>query len=92
MRVQRHGSSAVGLEVDFDGGRLTQLLTDAVVDCDIEAQRGRVGNVRCRKVADGRWRITFDVRPFGKEPVELRARLAKDGEAITETWSYLCRS
>ena len=35
----------------------------------------------------GGWRLTFQVRPKKKEPVELRAFLDKGGEALTETWS-----
>ena len=36
----------------------------------------------------GGWRLTFQVRPK-KTPVELRAFLDKDGNALTETWSYV---
>jgi glucans biosynthesis protein len=35
----------------------------------------------------GGWRLTFQVRPK-QEPLELRAFLAKDAEALSETWSY----
>ena len=38
--------------------------------------------------ATGGWRLTFQVRPK-KMPVELRAFLDKDGNALTETWSYV---
>jgi glucans biosynthesis protein len=36
----------------------------------------------------GGWRLTFQARPK-KTPVELRAFLDKDGNALTETWSYV---
>lgn len=38
--------------------------------------------------ATGGWRLIFQVRPK-KTPVELRAFLDKDGNALTETWSYV---
>jgi len=41
-----------------------------------------------KNTASGGWRLTFQVRPK-KTPVELRAFLDKDGNALTETWSYV---
>ena len=32
------------------------------------------------------WRLAFDFEPEGDEPVEVRAYLQKDGEALSETW------
>ncbi len=36
----------------------------------------------------GDWRLTFQVRPAGSDPVDLRAFLAKDDAALTETWAH----
>jgi len=33
------------------------------------------------------WRLTFQVRPKKREPIELRAFLDMGGETLTETWS-----
>jgi glucans biosynthesis protein len=37
----------------------------------------------------GGWRLTFQVRPKKRGPVELRAFLDQGGETLTETWSYV---
>ncbi len=36
----------------------------------------------------GGWRLTFQVRPLSKDPIELRAYLADGDDVVTETWSY----
>jgi len=35
----------------------------------------------------GGWRLVFQVRPLGNEPIELRAFLKRKDEVLTETWS-----
>jgi periplasmic glucans biosynthesis protein len=35
------------------------------------------------------WRVSFQVRPKKREPLELRAFLDEAGETLTETWSYV---
>jgi len=37
----------------------------------------------------GAWRLSFQVRPAKKEPLELRAFLDEGGVTLTETWSYV---
>jgi len=37
----------------------------------------------------GGWRLTFQVRPKRREPLELRAFLEQGGDTLTETWSYV---
>ncbi len=37
----------------------------------------------------GGWRLTFQVRPKHKGPVEIRAFLDSGGDTLTETWSYV---
>ena len=34
------------------------------------------------------WRLSFQIRPKKREPIELRAFLDRGGEVLTETWSY----
>ena len=41
-----------------------------------------------KKPGSGEWRLTFQVRPKRKEPIELRAFLDKGDSTLTETWSY----
>jgi len=39
--------------------------------------------------ATGGWRLTFQVHPKSRNPVELRAYLADGDDVLTETWSYV---
>ena len=39
-------------------------------------------------VGTRRWRMMFDVGNLNGQPADLRAFLAKDGEALSETWIY----
>ena len=34
------------------------------------------------------WRLTFQVRPKQREPIELRAYLDQGNTVLSETWSY----
>ena len=36
----------------------------------------------------GGWRLTFQLRPKRRAPVQLRAFLDKGTDTLTETWSY----
>jgi glucans biosynthesis protein len=38
--------------------------------------------------ATGGWRLTFQVRPKRRTPIELRAFLEKGNDTLTETWTY----
>jgi glucans biosynthesis protein len=90
MRVTRRDGQPIRIEIDFGGGRLARLPADAAVACEVKALRGAVSNIGHERHADGSWRVRFDVRPAGREPVELRASLATKGETLTEIWRYLC--
>jgi periplasmic glucans biosynthesis protein len=89
-RVTRRDGQPIKVEIDFRGGRLARLAADAAVACEVKALRGAVSNIGHERHADGSWRVRFDVRPAGREPVELRASLATKGKTLTETWRYLC--
>jgi glucans biosynthesis protein len=74
--------------IDFSGERLAALETDprAVVT----ATNGATVYDQhvTRNPEAGGWRLTFQMKPKDpKQPVELRAYLEHDGEALTETWS-----
>lgn len=90
LRVIRRPGYPIGIEIEFLGEGLAAIPADAKLACDVDAQRGHVSNVLCRKLGDGRWQISFDIRPDGSEPVELTAKLKNDGNILTETWRYLC--
>lgn len=91
-RVVRKAGRPLSIEVDFAGPALARLPADTMFDCELEVQRGEAGEPECEKRPNGTWRVRFEVRPAGAEPVELRARLAKDRSPFTETWRYLCPS
>ena len=76
--------------LDFQGEALQALGAD-------QAPRGVVTGADDAEILDehivknpvtGGWRLTFQVRPKKKAPIELRAFLERDGKALTETWSY----
>ncbi len=80
--------------VDFTGKRLAELPADAPVRAAVTvgSGTGKEGELLEQQIVKnpvtGGWRLVFQVRPKSDKPVELRAYLAKDNEALTETWSY----
>ena len=90
LRVIRRPGHPIGIEIEFLGEGLAAIPADEKLTCDVDAQRGHVSNVLCRKLGDSRGQISFDIRPDGSEPVELTAKLKNDGKILTETWRYLC--
>ncbi len=56
------------------------------------ATKGEVGSVTLsRKGSEDVWRLSFDVRAVGKDPVELTAFLEREGNILSEVWSYTWR-
>jgi periplasmic glucans biosynthesis protein len=79
--------------VDFAGKELDALPATTVLRGVVSvAANGDTAEIVDQHVVKnsvtGGWRLTFQVRPK-RMPVELRAFLDKDGNALTETWSYL---
>jgi glucans biosynthesis protein len=79
--------------IDFEGPGIAKLPDDAVLQGVISIagspESQIVGQqVMKNPVTDG-WRLVFQVRPSGSEPVELRAFLQRGESVLTETWSYL---
>jgi glucans biosynthesis protein len=79
--------------VDFVGKKLESLPADTVMRGVVTIASGAdsaelLDQHVVKNEVTGGWRLTFQVRPKGKEPVELRAFLDKGGDALTETWSY----
>jgi periplasmic glucans biosynthesis protein len=80
--------------VDFAGGKLEKIPADTVLRGVVTVVGGEQAaelldqHVVNNPAIDG-WRLTFQVRPKKKEPIELRAFLDKGGNTLTETWSYM---
>jgi glucans biosynthesis protein len=80
--------------IDFQGPRLKWLPADTVIRGIVTAGSGAdLGDQLVEQhlvknpVTEG-WRLGFEVRPKGNQPIELRALLQKNDETLTETWSY----
>jgi glucans biosynthesis protein len=75
--------------IDFAGGILPQLARKDNVEVKLTVRGGTIE----RKVAypvlgTDRWRAIFDFSPPDRDPVDMRLFLARNGEALTETWIY----
>lgn len=96
VATRRDGGTSEGAHrfvIDFAGKKLERLRADQVVRGVITVvggeEKGRLVDQHVVKnPATGGWRLTFQVVP-ASFPVELRAFLDKDGDALTETWSYV---
>lgn len=91
-----HGTveDAYRFVVDFAGKQTEALPADTVLRGVVTvASKEDSAEVLDQQVVKnpvtGGWRLTFQVRPKRKEPVELRAFIDKGGDALTETWSYV---
>jgi glucans biosynthesis protein len=76
--------------IDFTGPAIAGLDLGSGVEPVVEARNGRiVGEVSAHPViGTERWRLSFDFASErrARDPVEIRAWLRRNGEAITETW------
>jgi glucans biosynthesis protein len=88
-----HGDKAGArrIVVDFESDKLRAL--GAVAGMKAVVTVGPDGELVQQNVfknaVTGGWRLAFQVKTQKAKPVELRAFLQHDGEALTETWSYL---
>lgn len=79
--------------IDFSGKKLAAIPADQVVRGVVTVQGGaEVAEIVGQHVVknphvDG-WRLTFQIRPKRRDPIELRAFLDQGNETLTETWSY----
>lgn len=80
--------------VDFTGKRLAELPADSSLRAVVTVGSGTgkegelLGQQVVKNPVTGGQRLVFQVRPKSDKPIELRAFLAKENEALTETWSY----
>jgi glucans biosynthesis protein len=87
--------------VDFAGGDLPLVPSDAPVEPVIDLSRGRVepqtslgGLFRVSPLLRplpnvGGWRVTFDISWEGTAPIDMRLFLRLGPTTLTETWLYL---
>ena len=80
--------------VDFVGRNLEALPADTVLQGVVSigggADDGELLEQRVEKNREtGGFRLVFQVRPRGGDPLELRAFLQRGSDALTETWAYL---
>jgi len=82
--------------IDFEGGKLASLPPDTVLRGVVTAggteDAGAILEQQAlRNPVTGGWRLVFQVRHPGDRPLDLRAFLQRDAEALSETWAYLLR-
>ncbi len=76
--------------IDYAGGPLPALDDDQLPEIVVQAARGEIVNPYLMQVAGTPyWRVFFDWHGDpGATPVDLRCRLMRDGDDISETWLY----
>lgn len=75
--------------LDATGERLKKLPPDAQVRGDVTASGGKIIDVVTQpNPHTGGWRLSFFLDPEKATSVELRARLVRDADTLSETWVY----
>jgi periplasmic glucans biosynthesis protein len=77
--------------IDFHGKDLDALTAEQAPRAVVSAGNGaEVYDEHVYKnPATGGFRLTFQIKPKTQDPVELRAYLERNGDVLTETWSYV---
>jgi glucans biosynthesis protein len=91
-RDRGRADGAYRFVVDFAGKKLEALPADTVLRGVITIASGDesaelLDQQVVKNPVTGGWRLTFQVKPTGSAPVELRAFLDQGGNSLTETWS-----
>jgi glucans biosynthesis protein len=78
--------------IDFAGKKLESLPADTVLRGVVTIASGEqsaelLDQQVVKNPVTGGWRLSFQIRPLGNDPVELRAFLDQAGNSLTETWS-----
>jgi glucans biosynthesis protein len=75
--------------IDFTGERLQALDANTLIEAVVTASSGTIDNqtVYRNPFIEG-WRVSFELKPEGEAPVELRCFLKSGEDALTETWTY----
>lgn len=80
------------ISVEFLGGPLGNLPFGVLPQPSIWVGRGEVSLVQMEAVPDnvpGHWRLFFDLKVDGIEPVDMRVYLKRGDTLLSETWLYL---
>jgi glucans biosynthesis protein len=78
--------------VEFLGGTLANLPFGVLPEPAIWVSRGEVSLVQMEAVPDdvpGHWRLFFDLKVEGMEPVDMRVYLKQGNTTLSETWLWL---
>lgn len=89
---KHHPENSVGFVIDYDGPALRKLSNDAkpegIVTLDANGQL--LESTVYRNAVTGGWRQMLRVkRVDAAKPIEMRSFLKNEGNAISETWSYI---
>jgi glucans biosynthesis protein len=92
-RTERTKEGTQRFVVDFGHGGLEQLGADEPVTAEVSIAAGAstgqlVEQHVLKNPVNQTWRLSFQVRALGAEPVEMRAFLRRGQDVLTETWSY----
>lgn len=92
-RTERTKEGTQRFVVDFGHGGLEQLGADEPVTAEVSIASGPstgqlVEQHVLKNPVNQTWRLSFQVRALGAEPVEMRAFLRRGQDVLTETWSY----
>jgi glucans biosynthesis protein len=84
-----HDKNPPRFVIDFTGGSLPSLATNATVQAKVQTSRGEVQNLVVQKNdITGGWRVFFDLGGELNEEADLRAWLLNGNQPISETWVY----
>jgi periplasmic glucans biosynthesis protein len=85
------GAKGEGLRIfvlDLVGDRLKSIDHKSIRG-DVTAEKAEISNIVTRpNPATGGWRLSFELSPKEKSPIELRASLMQGDNAISEVWVY----
>lgn len=75
--------------VDFNGGQLRSLPSDAVVSAEAQVSSGEISNLLVQVLPDGGRRATFTLFAEEDRGADMRLYLRLENQSLSETWSYL---
>ena len=77
------------LVVEFAGGQLESFPNDRKPEPVISLSRGQISSVFLETTSWNKaWRLQFDLKAEGPDPVDIRAFLRDGDKALTETWLF----
>lgn len=91
-REDRTPAGAHRFVIDFSGSKLRALAAEHPVRAVVSVASGPDSGILLeqqvlKNPVNDTWRLTFQVKPTGGRPLELRAFLAHGTDTLTETWA-----